>query len=207
MSVTTGDVVLQVFTTTNPSTGAAADADSLPSGVLWVDGVANAATVTIADAAGTGRYTFSVTMPTLTTSQRVQVIVTATINALACAGVVWEDQASPLATAAALAVVGGIVDDILVDTGTTLPALIAIGVGPGSGTGYYTDTVDDGTSPLDGVRVQLYTAPDRVGPAYETYTNALGVFEMWPDPGTYYRWLDYAGVSFAQDVEVVVTEP
>ena len=77
----------------------------------------------------------------------------------------------------------------------------------GDGTGYYTDTIDDGTSPLDGVRVQLYTAQNRVGPAYEAYTNALGVFEMWPDPGTYYRWLDYAGVSFAQDVAVVVTEP
>jgi len=92
-----------------------------------------------------------------------------------------------------------------------LTAVNAIEPGGGSyagdGTGYYTDTIDDGTNPLDGVRVQLYTAQNRVGPAYEAYTNALGVFEMWPDPGTYYRWLDYAGVSFAQDVAVVVTEP
>jgi len=92
-----------------------------------------------------------------------------------------------------------------------LTAVNAIEPGGGSyagdGTGYYTDTIDDGTSPLDGVRVQLYTAPDRVGPAYEAYTNALGVFEMWPDPGTYYRWLDLAGFSFAQDVAVTVTEP
>jgi len=86
-------------------------------------------------------------------------------------------------------------------------ALAVANIGPGSSTGYYTDTIDDGTSLLDGVRVQLYTAQNRVGPAYEAYTNALGVFEMWPDPGTYYRWLDYAGVSFAQDVTVVVTEP
>ncbi len=98
------------------------------------------------------------------------------------------------------------VASILQDTGTALPALIA-GVGAGSGTGYYSDTVDNGTSPLDGVRVQLYTAADRVGLAYEAYTNALGVFEMWPDPGTYYRWLDLAGYSFTQDVEVEVTEP
>ncbi len=110
------------------------------------------------------------------------------------------------ASAAALAVVDANVDDILEDTGTTLPAAIA-GVGAGSGTGYYSDTVDNGTSPLDGVRVQLYTAADRVGLAYEAYTNALGVFEMWPDPGTYYRWLDLAGYSFTQDVEVEVTEP
>ena len=97
--------------------------------------------------------------------------------------------------------------DILQDTGMTLPALIAVGVGPGSGTGYYTDTIDDGTNPLDGVRVQLYTGSSRVGLAYEAYTNALGVFEMWPDPGVYYRWLDLAGYNFSQDVAVTVTEP
>lgn len=95
MSVQTGDLVKAIFTTTNPATGAAADADSLPTGVLWVDGVADAATVTIADATGTGSYTFSVTMPTLTTGQRVQVRVDATIGGVACAGVVWEDQATP----------------------------------------------------------------------------------------------------------------
>ena len=94
MSVMTGDVVAQVFTTTNPSTGAAADADNLPTGALWVDSVANAAVVTIADAAGTGRYTFSVTMPTLAVGVRVQIIVDATIGGVACAGVVWEDQAA-----------------------------------------------------------------------------------------------------------------
>jgi len=88
-----------------------------------------------------------------------------------------------------------------------LLALVAGNVGPGSSTGYYTDTIDDGSNPLDGVRVQLYTAPRRVGPAYEAYTNALGVFEMWPDPGTYYRWLDLAGYNFSQDVAVTVTEP
>lgn len=139
---------------------------------------------------------------------------------------------APTAGAPAAGSVDAKLDDILEDTGTTLPAMISDlptaseidtelssthgggsweGGGGGSyagdGTGYYTDTIDDGTSPLDGVRVQLYTAQNRVGPAYEAYTNALGVFEMWPDPGTYYRWLDYAGVSFAQDVAVTVTEP
>ena len=100
-----------------------------------------------------------------------------------------------------------IIAAVLEDTGTTLPGLLAVGVGPGSSTGYYTDTIDNGTNPLDGVRVQLYTAPNRVGPAYEAYTNALGVFEMWPDPGVYYRWLDLAGYNFSQDVAVTVTEP
>jgi len=139
---------------------------------------------------------------------------------------------APSAGAPAAGSVDAKLDDILEDTGTTLPGLISDlptaseidtelssthgggsweGGGSGSyagdGTGYYTDTIDDGTNPLDGVRVQLYTAQNRVGPAYEAYTNALGVFEMWPDPGTYYRWLDLAGFSFAQDVAVTVTEP
>ncbi len=100
MSVATGDLVVQVFTTTNPSTGAAADADVPPTGGLWVDGVANAAIVTIADLAGTGRYSFSVTMPTLTANQRVAVVVDATINGVACVGTVWEDQCAATSIAA-----------------------------------------------------------------------------------------------------------
>lgn len=127
----------------------------------------------------------------------------------------WKGATAPAMTGDAFARLGAPsgasvsadVAAILEDTGTTLPGLIAVGVGPGSSTGYYSDTVDDGSGPLDGVRVQLYTAQNRMGLAYEAYTNASGVFEMWPDPGTYYRWLDLAGYGGTQDVEVVVTEP
>jgi hypothetical protein len=76
--------------------------------------------------------------------------------------------------------------------------------GAGSGTGAYTDTVNDGTNPLDGVRVQLSTDAAGTNRVYEAFTDALGVFEMHPDPGTYYRWLDLAGYAFEQGVEVVV---
>lgn len=263
MSVATGELVTQIFTTANPATSAAVDADSLPTGALWIDGVVNAATVTITNLAGTGVYSFAVTMPTLTLGQRVQVVVSATVLDVALVGAVWGDQCTLLATQASvddlptnseLATALAAADDAtlaaiaalnnlsaqqtvdavhnLVATGATtsvgdkldaLPSAVddelraAHGTGswegypevvyPGSSTGYYTDTVDDGASPLDGVRVQLYTGTGRVGLAYEAYTNALGVFEMWPDPGTYYRWLDLAGYSFTQDVEVEVTEP
>lgn len=98
-------------------------------------------------------------------------------------------------------------DSILEDTGTDIPAAIAdidCG-GAGSGTGHYTDTVLDGVTPLDGVRVQLSTDSAGSNRVYEAYTNALGVFEMWPDPGTYYAWFDLAGYTFTQGVEVVVT--
>ena len=93
----------------------------------------------------------------------------------------------------------GSIDDLLAD--------LASNIGPGSSTGYYSDTVTDGTDPLDGVRVQLYTGASMTGLAYEAYTNALGVFEMNPDPGTYYVFFDLAGYSFTQGASVEVTEP
>mgnify|MGYP001766269939 CR=1 FL=1 len=152
-------------------------------------------------------------------------------------------SAGAVATAAALTTVDGIVDDILVDTGTTLPATLATlstltaqnvrdamklaptagspaagsvdkhlddiaAYGGGSGTGTYTDTIKDpdGT-PLDGVRVQLSTDAAGNNRVYEAFTNALGVFTMNPDPGTYYRWTDLAGYSdeLTQGGEVTVT--
>jgi len=119
-----------------------------------------------------------------------------------------DSAVAALATSAALATVDGIVDAILVDTGTTLPAAIAaISAGMGSGTGTYTDTVTDGTNPLDGVRVQLSTDSAKANPVYQAYTDALGVFLMYPDPGTYYVWFEKAGYDFSavNGTEVTVT--
>jgi hypothetical protein len=79
------------------------------------------------------------------------------------------------------------------------------GVGAGSGTGIYTDTVTDGTNPVDGVRIVLYTDSAMMHAAYEAYTNALGVFIMYPDPGMYYRQIESSGYTGAQGVQVVVT--
>jgi hypothetical protein len=77
-------------------------------------------------------------------------------------------------------------------------------VGAGSGTGLYTDTVLHGAIPLDGVRVQLSTDVAGENRVYEAFTDALGVFTLHPDPGTYYRWLDLAGYTFEQGVLVEV---
>lgn len=61
-----------------------------PSGVLYVDGVADAATVTIS---GSNPYKFAVTLPTLTAGQRVDMYITATIDTIATAGIVASEQA------------------------------------------------------------------------------------------------------------------
>lgn len=81
-----------VFTVCDPGTGAAIDADSLPTGTLHVDGVDNAAAVTIANG-GTGYYTAAVTLPALTAGQIVGVRVTATVAGIAGQGIVWQDTA------------------------------------------------------------------------------------------------------------------
>jgi hypothetical protein len=94
--------------------------------------------------------------------------------------------------------------DILTDTSTTIPSLLA-GIGSGSGTGTYTDTVTDGVNPVDGVRVVLYTDSVLTHAVYQAFTDALGIFVMHPDPGTYYRLVELAGYIGTQGVQVVVT--
>jgi len=91
--VKSGQNVVAEFTTSHPSTGAATDADSLPTAVLTVDGTDDAATVTVTDV-GTGRYKAAVTLPTLTAGQLVAIVVSATVNSVAGSGVVWQDVAS-----------------------------------------------------------------------------------------------------------------
>ena len=91
----------------------------------------------------------------------------------------------------------------MVSAKETKIAAIAL-YGGGSGTGSYTDTITDGVNPLDGVRVQLSTDSLGTNRVYEAFTNAMGVFVMNPDPGTYYRWLDLSGYTFTQGVAVVV---
>lgn len=90
MTVKTGSAWAGLFVTLD-STGALAAGS--PSGVLYVDGVADAATVTIT---GTNPYKWSVTLPALTAGQRVDMYITATISSIATAGIVASDQADTI---------------------------------------------------------------------------------------------------------------
>ena len=90
----------------------------------------------------------------------------------------------------------------------TAVALVEAPTEAGSGTGTYTDTIKDpSNNPLDGARVQLSTDAAGTHRVYEAFTNALGVFTMNPDPGTYYRWIDLAGYTdrLTQGAQVTVT--
>lgn len=85
--IKTGQAWAGTFVTLD-STGALAAGS--PAGVLYVDGVANAATVTIT---GTNPYKWSVTLPALTAGQRVDMYITGTIGTIATAGIVASEQA------------------------------------------------------------------------------------------------------------------
>jgi hypothetical protein len=91
MSVKTGQLVVREFDTVDAS-GAAADATVGPVGTLILNGAANGATVTIGHPA-VGRYTWSVTMPTLAAGDSVDMHVTMTVGGVATHGVVWQDTA------------------------------------------------------------------------------------------------------------------
>lgn len=108
MTVKTGTAWAGSFVTLD-ATGALAA--GTPSGVLYVDGVANGATVTIT---GSNPYKWSVTLPSLTAGQRVDMYITATISTIATAGFVASEQADT----ALVSEVKTETADILADTGT-----------------------------------------------------------------------------------------
>lgn len=89
MTVKTGSAWAGTFVTLD-ATGALATPSSGPAGVLYVDGTANAATVTIT---GSNPYKWAVTLPSLTAGQRVDMYITATIATIATAGFVASAQA------------------------------------------------------------------------------------------------------------------
>lgn len=72
------------------STGALATPSVGPVGTLYVDGVANGASVTVT---GSNPYKWTVTLPTLTAGQVVSMYITATIATIATAAVVAEEVA------------------------------------------------------------------------------------------------------------------
>lgn len=91
MSLLSGQTITKVFTTRNFSTGAAANADSLPTGTLYINGTANAATVTVTNIT-TGVYKAAVTLPALSPGDVVELAISATVSAVADNAVVYTDS-------------------------------------------------------------------------------------------------------------------
>lgn len=90
MSVRSGQAVTAVFTTRVFATGVATNADSTPTGTLYVNGTANAASVTVTNIT-TGVYKAAVTLPTLAVGDIVDLRISATVSSIADNAVIWSD--------------------------------------------------------------------------------------------------------------------
>lgn len=112
MTVKTGSAWAGSFVTLDATGAKSASEDA--AGVLYVDGVADDATVTIT---GTNPYKWSVTLPALTAGQRVDMYITATIATIATAGFVASEQADT-----SILSDGVVVNSGTVTTLTNLPA-------------------------------------------------------------------------------------
>jgi hypothetical protein len=82
----TGETIRAVFTIVG--TAGLVDADSLPTGVLYLNGAANAATVTVTKLA-TGKYKAVVTVPTVVDGDDLALLIDATVDSVPAANVVW----------------------------------------------------------------------------------------------------------------------
>jgi hypothetical protein len=102
VSVRSGQSITKVFTTRVFSTGVATNADSLPTGTLYVNGTADAASVTVTNVA-TGIYKAAVTLPTLAVGDVVDLRIAATVSSVADTEVIWSDTKDLVIDSAGLA--------------------------------------------------------------------------------------------------------
>ena len=86
-----GDTVYTVFTLTDAD-GAASDADSLPTAAVYLNGVANGASVTVTDL-GTGLYSATWTNPGAN-GNTVSVVASFTMDGVASHATIWESRLS-----------------------------------------------------------------------------------------------------------------
>jgi len=85
----TGETVTVQFFVSDPATGGLVDADALPTGVLVLNGVDNAAAVTVTNLA-TGIYRAAVTLPAITDGDELQLRIAATVGGVDGGGIVWQ---------------------------------------------------------------------------------------------------------------------
>ncbi len=90
MSVRSGQSITVLFTTRAAATGVATNATGTPTGTLYVNGTADAATVTVTNIT-TGVYKAAVTLPTLAAGDIVGLSINATVSGVADNGVIWGD--------------------------------------------------------------------------------------------------------------------
>lgn len=201
---------------TRDTTGALSAATSGPAGTLYVNGVSNAATVTIT---GSNPYKFSVTLPSLSAGDLVNVYITATIATIATAAVVFTDTADTLYGSDTHTVTVGTNNDKTGYTLTVTPPTAAQidtqlsnthgsgtwGGSAGAGSTSTTLTVTVSSTPQDGVNVWVTTDSNGSNIVASGMTDAFGQVTFLLDPGDYYAWKQLSGYNFTNPETFTVT--
>ena len=79
MSLISGEIITKVITTRRFDTGNETNADSLPAGQFFINGILNSATVAIANVS-IGKYTATVTLPVLNPFDICELAIIASVN-------------------------------------------------------------------------------------------------------------------------------
>jgi hypothetical protein len=120
MSCKPGDSVTVDFTTQDPGTGGATDADFLPTGTLVRNGSDTAESVTVINKE-TGVYKASVTIPAAyAAGDEVQVRINATVGGVAGKSVIWTTTLDAMRVADLLSVTPATIDTIVTGSEVTL---------------------------------------------------------------------------------------
>jgi hypothetical protein len=90
MSISTGQVICALFSTQDAS-GNRANAASTPTGTLYLNGVAHAASVVVTNLA-TGLYKAVVTLPTLADGDDCDIVIVATVGTVTAVAPIWRGE-------------------------------------------------------------------------------------------------------------------
>ncbi len=182
MSVKSGQPITWEFVTSDPSTGAATDADSTPTCVLSVNGTDNGATVIVTKKA-TGHYKAALTLPTLSAGDSCVLWASATVGGVVGRGIVWQDVAdtkrisdlNDLAAGAAMTLTGAYdAAKTAAQTGEAASAVATLHDFNPASEAVTVAGYAAGQSPAEQVRAELTTELARIDVAISTRLAATG---------------------------------
>lgn len=157
MTVKTGSAWAGLFVTLDATGAKAASTDA--AGTLYIDGTADAASVTIT---GSNPYKWAVTLPALTAGQRVDMYITGTIGTVATAGIVASAQADT-----------SLLSDVKTDTAAILADTGTDGVLLSAGTGAKQISLSSGAVLLQATQTGVTI------PTVTTLTNLPSIPNNW----------------------------
>jgi hypothetical protein len=173
----TGETIVSEFTTR--SSAGSANADSLPTGTLVINGVDDGATVTIANKT-TGVYTASVVLPTIDDGDLIQIRVAATVNGVSDKANVWSGQGALARVPANPAETG---DEMTLESDERNAIADRFAQ---RGSTHWEDATEQGSIGRAVLHSRYGYTPATTGDAV-TYDSAGNVIETWPittDPNT-----------------------